>query len=157
MSWDATDEILVKDAHQKASTNGYEYFVTGTPKQLVLYKTFEAGKSIFERKLKIFNLSRIQKIDNVLSLNFEKEISKPIKEFLIELSNIVHGVKEVTWTSIDELFANKLSIFILEATEYMYENMYDTIQNDKGFRTRIKDYICNQDIFNVSFNFNLSF
>jgi hypothetical protein len=153
MSWDATDEALIRDAHEKASTNGFEYFVTGTPKQLVLFRTFEAGKSIFERKLKIFNLSRIQKIDDVLSLNFEKEIAKPLKEFLIELSNIVHGIKEVSWTSIDEFFANKLSIFILEATENMFEIMYDKIQIDKALKTRIKDYLRDQDIFNVSINF----
>ena len=41
-SWDATDETLVLDAMRKAAGNGYEYFVTGTPRQLVIYKTFKA-------------------------------------------------------------------------------------------------------------------
>src|SRR5258708_3227545 len=44
--WDATDEVLVKDAMYKAADNGYEYFVTGTPRQLVIYKTFTANTII---------------------------------------------------------------------------------------------------------------
>lgn len=33
-SWDATDEVLIMDAAQKAFGQGVEYFVTGTPNQL---------------------------------------------------------------------------------------------------------------------------
>ena len=36
-SWDATDDILVADAANKAFQNGAAYFVTGTPRQIVLY------------------------------------------------------------------------------------------------------------------------
>src|SRR3989339_775893 len=156
LAWDATDEILISDAHYKASTNGYDYFVTGTPKQLVIFKTFESGKSIFDRKLKIYNISRIKKIDEIRLPIYQKEIYQPLKQFLVELSDIVHGIKEAVWTSIDEYFANKLSNYILAATENMFELMYNKITKDKTLQTKIRQYLRNQDIFNVTVNFDYS-
>ncbi len=40
-NWDATDERLVFDASMKAFNRGFEYFVTGTPRQIVIYRIFK--------------------------------------------------------------------------------------------------------------------
>jgi len=52
-NWDATDERLVFDASVKAFNRGFEYFVTGTPRQIVIYRTFKENTTLNERKLKI--------------------------------------------------------------------------------------------------------
>ncbi len=153
LKWDATDEVLVQDAHQKASMKGYPYFVTGTPRQLVIYKTFEVGTTIFDRKLKIYNISRIKKIDSVLSKEYENEIIANLKDFLKELNYLLHNIKIIIWTSIDEFFVNKLSNNILEATENMLDVMYPKIRKNKAFQSRIREYLVEQDIFNVSIHF----
>lgn len=152
--WDATDDILVLDAAQKAMSNGYEYFVTGTPRQLVVFKTFQEGVPLNERKLKIYNISNVKKDDDILLPTYEKEIFPKLKLFLKELSDLVHGVKEVHWDSIDKFFVNKLSAYILEASAEMFSPMYEKISKNKTFRDRLKNYLKSQDIFNVTLNFD---
>ncbi len=152
-SWDATNEVLIMDAAQKAFANGVEYFVTGTPRQLVIFKTLVANKSITDRKLKIYTISNIKKDDEILLPTYEKTIYQPLKVFLKELSDLVHGVKEVRWDSIDRYFVNKLSAYILEASAFMVSPMYDRISEDADLRKRLREYLTEQDIFNVSINF----
>ncbi|MFL5763896.1 MAG: class I SAM-dependent DNA methyltransferase [Bacteroidia bacterium] len=152
--WDATDDILVLDAAQKAMNNGYEYFVTGTPRQLVVFKTFEEGVPLNERKLKIYNISNVKKDDDILLSSYEKEIQPKLKVFLKELSDLIHGIKEVRWDSIDKFFVNKLSAYILEASAEMLNPMYEKINKNKTFREKLKNYLKSQDIFNVTLNFD---
>ena len=152
--WDATDEVLVMDAMKKAFNNGYEYFVTGTPRQLAVYKTFEPNTTASERKLKIYTISTVKNNNAVLLPQYEKEISQKLKLFLQELSDLIHGVKEVHWDSIDKFFVNKLSSYILEASAEMVLPMYEKISKNKPFREELKQYLKSQDIFNVTLNFD---
>src|SRR3990172_1438804 len=105
-SWDAQDEILVKDAAKKAFSNGVKYFVTGTPRQLIIYKTFMEGTPLLERKLKFYHLSSVKTDNDVLTPSFQKQIIPVVTQFLKELSDIVHGVVEVHWDSVDKIFVN---------------------------------------------------
>ncbi len=155
-SWDATDEILVRDAFKKASENGYSYFVTGNPRQLVIYKTFEEGTPLLDRKLKIFNISSIKRIDDVLLPFYENQITKPLLKFLKTLSNILHGVEEIHWDSIDKYFVNKLSAFILEASDATVMPLYEKIKKNYDYKKRLKKYLKSQDIFNVTLRFDYS-
>ena len=154
-SWDATDERLIMDAAQKAFNRGVGYFVTGTPRQLVIFKTFIENISVTERKLKIYTISNIKKDDEILLPSYEKTIYQPLKTFLKELSDTTHGVKKVVWDSIDRYFVNKLSAYILEASAFMYMPMYERISEDADLRKRLRDYMREQDIFNVSTNFGI--
>ena len=45
-SWDASDDELVMDAANKANMNGAEYFVTGTPRQLIIFQTFRPNTTL---------------------------------------------------------------------------------------------------------------
>ena len=152
--WDATDEILITDAMNKAIDAGIEYYVCGTPRQLVIFKTFEPNTTIYERKKKIYTISNVKKDDDVLLSNYEKTIYNELKKFLKDLSDLINDFKEITWDSIDKFFVNKLSSYILEASADMFEPMYNKISKDNKFKTRLKDYLKTQDIFNVTFNFN---
>lgn len=152
--WDATDEILVRAAAEKANDNGYQYFVTGTPRQLVVYKTFIEGVPLNERKLKIYPLSNVKNDNDVLTPAYEREVTPKLKLFLSELSDLVHGVKEVHWDSIDAFFVNKLSAYILEASAEMFDPMSEKISKKKAFREELKSYLKTQDIFNVTLNFD---
>ena len=152
--WDATDEILVRDAMLKAIEAGIEYFVCGTPRQLVVFKAFEPNTTLFERKKKVYTISNVRQDDEVLLPNYEKTISSTLKLFLTELSDLVHGVKEVSWDSIDKFFVNKLSAYILEASAEMHEPMNKKISGSNEFKNRLKDYLRSQDIFNVTVNFS---
>ncbi len=153
-SWDATDEILVKDAFSKASMNGYPYFVTGNPRQLAIFKTFEEGTSLYDRKLKIYNISSIKRIDDILLPTFENQITATLIEFLKDLSNLIHGVKEIHWDSIDKFFVNKLSAFILEASNATVAPLYEKIKKNSDYKNRLKKYLKSQDIFNVNLSFD---
>ena len=82
VSWDATEDALVIDAMTKAFMNGYQYFVTGTPRQLAIYKTFEANTRVQDRKVKIYTISNIRKNDDVLLSSYEKVILPKLKAFL---------------------------------------------------------------------------
>lgn len=152
--WDATDEVLVMDAMKKASMNGYEYFVTGTPRQLVVYKTFEPNTTALERKLKIYTISNVKDNNDVLLPQYEKVITPKLKLFLRELSGLVHGVKEIRWDSIDRFFVNKLSSYILEASAEMILPMHEKINKNKTFREELKSYLISQDIFNINLKFD---
>ena len=152
-SWDATEEQLVQDAAQKATNNGFEFFVTGTPRQLVLWKTFEAGTNLYERKLKIFTLSnKIRKNDDILTPIYEKELFSNLKNFLNTLHKVIYKQEE-NWNSIDEYFVSKLSVYICEASENMFFSLSEKIKEDKKWKKKIEDYLKVQDIFNIKFQF----
>jgi len=153
-SWDATDEVLVMDAMTKAFHAGMKYFVTGTPRQLVVFETFRPNTSIHERRLKIYPLSNVKKDDDVKSPLYEKQVYPRLKVFLKELEGIVHEEKIVQWDTIDKFFVNKLSAYILEASAEMFESVYDHVQNDTDFKVRLRQYLTEQDIFNVSLAFD---
>lgn len=153
-SWDASDDELVIDASNKANMNGAEYFITGTPRQLIIFQTFKPNTTLQERKLKIYTLSNVKKDDEILLPQYEREIIPKLKIFLQELSDIVHGVKEVTWDSIDKFFVNRLSNYILEASASMIEPMYKRISKEKALQKRLREYLTEQDIFNVTFKFD---
>jgi type I restriction enzyme M protein len=153
-SWDATNETLIMDAAQKAFNQGVEYFVTGTPRQLVVFKTFVPNTKVTDRKLKIYTLSNIKYDDDVLLPSYEKIIYQPLKIFLKELSDLVHGIKEVHWDSIDRYYVYKLSAYILEASASMFVPMHERISEDADLRKSVREYLKEQDIFNVSVNFS---
>ncbi|MBI5218212.1 MAG: SAM-dependent DNA methyltransferase [Bacteroidia bacterium] len=152
--WDATDEVLVNDAMLKAIEAGIEYYVCGTPRQLVIFKAFEPNTTVYERKKKIYSISNVKKDDDVLFPTYEKTIYSELKKFLKDLSDLINDFREITWDSIDKFFVNKLSSYILEASAEMFEPMYEKISKDNKFKNQLKDYLRSQDIFNVSFNFN---
>jgi type I restriction-modification system DNA methylase subunit len=151
--WDATDEALVMDAMNKAFTNGFEYFVTGTPRQLAIFKTFTPHTTIYERKVKVYTISNLRNDDEVLTQNYKTALKPELKRFLTDLSNIVHKVKEIHWDSIDKYFVNKLSSYMLEATADMFEVMQPKINAEAKLKEKIKDYLKSQEIFNVTINF----
>lgn len=153
-SWDATDDALVLDAATKAWRNGYEYFVTGTPRQLVLYRTFQSGVQLLDRKLKIYPLSNARNDADILQPGFESEIAPKLLVFLRDLSDVLHGVQEIHWDSIDTFFVNKLSAYILESAAEMASPMHTRIAADPRFRQRLKNFLQDQDIFNVTLRFD---
>ena len=153
-NWDATDERLVFDASMKAFNRGFEYFVTGTPRQIVIYRTFQENTTLNERKLKIYDLSTIRRNDEFTTGTYYKQITQPLKIFLKDLSDIVHGVKEVQWDSIDKFFIKKLSAYILEGSAEMLDIMYEKIASDNEFKKRLIEYLKNQDIFNIALKFD---
>ncbi|MGB1205248.1 MAG: HsdM family class I SAM-dependent methyltransferase [Chitinophagales bacterium] len=157
VSWDATEDALVMDAMMKAFMNGYEYFVTGTPRQLAIYKTFEKGTEIQDRQVKIYTISNIRRNNDVLLSNYEKIILPKLKAFLQDLSHIVHDTAEaenIVWTDFDTLYVSKLSTYIIEASADMLDTMYDKITENKTFQKRLKAYLKDQDIFNINLFFS---
>ncbi|MEW6652265.1 MAG: N-6 DNA methylase, partial [Bacteroidota bacterium] len=152
-SWDATDEDLVNDAMMKAFKNGIEYFITGTPRQLVLFKTFEPNTTPQDRKLKLYYLANVKSDNDVTTPTYQSQIQPTVKLFLQDLSNLIHGITDVHWDSIDKQFINKLSTYILEASAQMSEEMTPIIQSDDTLKKRIREYIQEQDIFHVTINF----
>jgi len=153
-SWDATDEGLVYPAMMKAFNKGYKYFVTGTPRQLVIFETFKEGTLLNDRKLKVYNISNIRKNDEVLYPGYVTQITQPLKIFLKDLSDIVHGIKEIQWDSIDKFFVNKLSAYILEGSVEMTNVMYARIDNDEEFKKKLKIYLKDQDLFGITLKFD---
>ncbi|MFH1197899.1 MAG: N-6 DNA methylase [bacterium] len=152
-SWDATDEELVNDAMTKAFKQGIEYFITGTPRQLVLFKTFEPNTTPMDRKLKLYYLANVRNDNEVISQGYKTQILPIVRQFLKELSDLIHGVKDIHWDSIDKQFINKLSTYILEASAQMSEEMTPRIQSDDILKKRIREYIKEQEIFHVTINF----
>lgn len=155
-SWDASDDELVTDAAHKANLNGAEYFITGTPRQLIIFQTFKPNTTLQERKLKIYYLSNVKKDDDILLDQYERDIIPKLKTFLQELSDIVHGIKEVTWDTIDKFFVNRLSNYILEASASMLDTMFTRISKEKALQKRLRTYLTEQDIFNVTFKFDVN-
>jgi type I restriction enzyme M protein len=154
--WDATDEVLVMEATTKATKNGHEYFVTGTPTQLVVYKTFAANTVAAERKFKIYPISTVKNKNAVLSAQYEKEVLPKLKLFLGELSDLIQGVKKFYWDSIDKYFVNKISSYILEAAAKMVLPVYEKITGNKPFSEELKQYLKSEDIFNVTLSFDIA-
>jgi methylase of polypeptide subunit release factors len=153
-SWDATDEKLVYDAMMKAFNRGYEYFVTGTPRQLVIYQTFRADTTLHDRKLKIYDISTIRKNTEVTTTFFEKQAVPQLKIFLKDLDDLVHGTRAIQWDTIDRFFVKKLSAYILEGSAEMADVMYEVINSENDFKKRLKEYLRNQDIFNITLKFD---
>jgi len=152
--WEATEDELVEAALLKANNAGFEFFVTGTPRQLAIYKTFEQGKTLQECRIEIFSISKIRKDDEVKSERYKTIIKSALRNFLKKLSDIIHGVKTIVYDTINNLYINRLYAYISEATENMTDLMFDKINSDTHFKNRLKDYLRNQDIFNLTQSFD---
>ncbi len=153
-SWDATDEELVIDAMTKAFNQGIEYFITGTPRQLVLFRTFQPNTTPLDRKLKLYFLANVRSDNDVTTPTYKSQILVTLKQFLKELSDLIHGIIDVRWDSFDKQYINKLSTYILEASAQMSEEMIPRIQQDDDIKKLIREYIKEQEIFHVTINFN---
>ena len=149
-SWDATDDVLVTDACFKAVGAGIEYYVTGTPRQLAIYKSLEAGKTIQERNKKIYPISTIRTDNEVLTAQYENNLIAKLKPFLKVLSDLVHGVAEPIWDALDRFYINKLSAFISDATNAMLPLMEIKIKESNELKRDLREYLKGQDIFNIT-------
>ncbi len=152
--WDATSAELVTPACMKAMRFGISYFVTGTPKQLAIYETFKPNTSIQDRKLKIYNISNVKSDNDTTSDVYVSQIKNKIIDFLKDLDGLIHGTKIIVWDSIDRVFVNKLSSYILDASTNMFESAYKQIHKDKKFQRDLQTFLKSQDFFSVTGNFD---
>ena len=153
-AWDATASELVTPACMKAMRFGISYFVTGTPKQLAIYQTFKEGTSIQDRKLKIYQISNVKSDNDATSDLYVSQIKNKVIDFLKDLDGLIHGTKIIVWDSIDRVFVNKLSSYILDASVSMFESAYKQIHSDKKFQRTLQDFLKSQDFFSVTGNFD---
>ena len=150
--WDANDDDLVKAAFEKAAANGFVYFITGTPRQLVVYKTFEANRPLHLRQRKTFHLSDADD-RQIAEPGYEKQIYFKLKDFFKALSDLVHDRAQVLWDDVDKFLADKLSAYIQAAAADLYPGLYEKIHADGVFRKKLEEWLHRQDVFKISIAF----
>ena len=153
-SWDATDNTLVNDAATKAMNIGIPYFVTGTPRQLAIYQTFKENTSIQQRKVKVYQISSIKTDNDATSEIYQSQIKNKLIDFLKDLDGLLHGTKIIQWDSIDKVFINKLSAYILDASVSMFDSAYTQIHSDKKFERALQAFLDRQEFFSITGNFD---
>lgn len=99
---------LLEDAHDKANARGVEYFFTWNVNRFVLWKTFEARKSIAERDLEHFNVTSITHSGELLTPQVQTEIYGFLTQFLARYARILEGTEPIRSKPLDEKFIRVL-------------------------------------------------
>jgi methylase of polypeptide subunit release factors len=99
---------LVDDAFEKANARGVEHFFTWNVNRFVLWKTFEAGKSIAERDLEHFNVTSITSSTEISSPGVQTEIRGFLTQFLGRYARILEGTEPIRSKPLDEKFIRVL-------------------------------------------------
>ncbi|PLJ77106.1 HsdM family class I SAM-dependent methyltransferase [Infirmifilum sp. SLHALR2] len=85
---DVYSDDLVNDALQKAMLVGIPFFATWNLNKLVLWETFKPGTSLFDRRLKHWDVVDVKLPSDIERPEIEKAVKAFILEFLTELTRL---------------------------------------------------------------------
>ena len=105
------NESVVEGAHTKASKVGAEFFITWNVNRIVLWRTDDKGKPLFERHIHDETLTQVRDSDDLVNPSVEQEIRRGLLRFLERASQAYTGQLPLTKRPLDEFF-----ITVLEAS-----------------------------------------
>lgn len=118
---------VIKQASGYANSLGAPYFATCNGEVLVLFKTFEVGVPLLQRKLKHYRVS------------FDEEFAKTILE---EVCRFEVGLGK--WLELDDVFLHRLRTFHDSITPLMLESVNKQLNEDFVFKWRYRTWLKSQ-------------
>jgi len=105
-------EMVVLDAHSKASAVGAEYFFTWNVNRFVLWQTFRRDSPIFDRSITFYDWfpegQEVHRSDDLLREDVQQKLKRRLEEFLVEYAEIYKGAKPFPRRPLDEWFIHLL-------------------------------------------------
>lgn len=105
------NESVVEGAHTKASKVGAEFFITWNVNRIVLWRTDDKGKPLFERNIHDETLTQVRNSEDLVNPSVEQDIRRGLLRFLERASQAYTGQLPLTKRPLDEFF-----ITVLEAS-----------------------------------------
>ncbi|HOP47352.1 MAG TPA: N-6 DNA methylase [Desulfobacteraceae bacterium] len=140
-----TDE-LKEDAHKKANKRKAKYFATSNFQKLLWFKTEEVNRMAHESEqiAGIYELSRIEDLDNLEEPRFKNSIIKGLEKFIFELSDVQLGKKAEPLLPIDELLIHLLHEKIHRLSKHYREIIRDRFHKEPKFRKKLTKWFIEQ-------------
>lgn len=137
-------ELFTK-AKKYAETEGLPYFVTFNMNTLVLWKTFEEGVKLVDRRFKEYKIGNISSLEEFDKINYQKSLIKSLTEFLMDLSLLLKGESEkiLPKLSIDTIFIKFLHDLIESMKWPLYNSLYSQIE-DETFKENLLNWFLSQ-------------
>ncbi|OGW38022.1 MAG: hypothetical protein A2Y97_06475, partial [Nitrospirae bacterium RBG_13_39_12] len=137
---------LKGDAHKKANKRKARYFATSNFQKLVWFKTEEVNRMAHESQqiAGIYELSKIEDLDNLEEPRFKNNIIKGLEKFLFELSEVYLGKKTEPLLPIDELLIYLLHEKIYRLSRHYKEIIRDRFHKEPMFRKQLINWFIEQ-------------
>nr|HPG30514.1 N-6 DNA methylase [bacterium] len=144
---------LKQPAFEKAMRRKSKYFGCSNFKLLIIYKTEEVVKNSPEEKQIIgkYILSKFEDPNRIEDTRIKNSIITNLTQFLIDLWEIVSGVKEEPKIPLDELLIFRLQEKIKFFAPFYIRSIEEKIGGDAEFRKKVKEWF-NEQSWNFSYD-----
>jgi len=128
------NEKVVEDAHRKASRVGAPYFITWNVNRIVLWRTDDAGKPLFERNLDEVAIAQVRNEADLANPAVCDAIRRGLLRFLERAEQAFSGAVPLGKRPLDQFFITVLEAALerpIAAVRHAIDGKY---RRDAGFR-----------------------
>jgi type I restriction-modification system DNA methylase subunit len=134
-------EDLVTDAFSKAAKAGAEFFVTWNVNRLVLWRTDDKGKPLYERHIWETNLTQVRDPAGLRHPHVQNAIRAGLTRFLERASQAVTGELPLEKRPLDEFFLRVLEAALERPTQLVLAAITTRYEKERRFRQELDSWM----------------
>jgi hypothetical protein len=146
LPWDADgaspfNEKLVEGAHTKAARVGAEFFVTWNVNRLVLWRTDDKGKPLYDRHIWDLAITQVRDSDELRHPEVERAVRNGLSLFLKRASEAVTGQMPLEKRPLDEFFLRVLEAALERPIAFTLRAILDEYPKRGRFREALNTWM----------------
>jgi len=146
LPWDADgaspfNEKLVDGAHTKAAKVGAEFFVTWNVNRLVLWRTDDKGKPLYDRHIWDLAITQVRDSDELRNPEVERAVRNGLRLFLERASQAITGQVPLEKRPLDEFFLRVLEAALERPIAFVHRAIIDLYEQRGRFRKEINEWM----------------
>lgn len=131
------NEKVVEDAHTKASRVGAAYFITWNVNRIVLWRTDDAGKPLFERHVYEDSFTQVRDADDLVNPVVQQAIRRGLVRLLERASQAYTGALPLAKRPLDEFFIGVLEAALERPIAVTQRAVGAKYQRDGKFKAKL--------------------
>lgn len=130
-------ESLVLDAHNKANSEGVEYFFTSNFNRTVVWQTFRPNTPIADRYLEFFDWLSIRTAEDLARPEIQDRLKASLDAFLEYCAELVRGARQLPRHPLDKRFIHALESALEGPSALTRTAIVRKAGEDRKFRDRV--------------------
>src|SRR5262249_10564207 len=135
------NEKLVDGAHTKAARVGAEFFVTWNVNRLVLWRTDDKGRPLYDRHIWDLAITQVRDSDGLRHPEGERAVRNGLSVFLKRASEAVTGELPLEKRPLDEFFLRVLEAALERPITFTHRAIIDKYQERGRFRKTLDEWM----------------
>lgn len=135
------NERLVEGAYLKAARVGAAFFVTWNVNRLVLWRTDDKGKPLYDRHIWDLAITQVRDSDDLRHPEVERAVRQGLRRFLERASQVVTGQLPLEKRPLDEFFLRVLEAALERPIAFTHRAILDKYQQRGRFREALNEWM----------------